>query len=501
MSDEQQGPGAAAGHRLLGNPISQLGIVLAACSFLAVLALLFVDFARGFSNPYLAVLTYVIVPGILMAGVLLIVIGVLRERSHRRKEMPEHIPRFPRIDLNVPRQRLTFLVVVIATFFFMLLSAIGMYSTYHFTESVQFCGQLCHSVMKPEYTLYRSSPHARVACTACHVGPGADWFVKTKVSGVYQIYATLADKFPRPISTPIMNLRPARETCEQCHWPQKFSGSLERIHTHFRPDEKNSPWTIRMLLSIGGGDPGEGPVHGIHWHMNPASRVEYIATDSTRQVIPWVKVTDEKGQVTVYQPRDKKLNPQEVSQHPVRLMDCIDCHNRPTHIYRAPAKNVDRAISQGRIDPAIPFVKKNAVQALLQDARTEAEGLAAIEKKLTSDYAGHPEQNKIRNVVAAVQQIYRQSIFPEMKANWKVYPDNIGHSIFPGCIRCHDGEHVSDGGRKISHDCNTCHVIIAQGPERELRSVSAQGLDFVHPGGDIGKELMCSNCHQGALVE
>ena len=235
--------------------------------------------------------------------------------------------------------------------------------------------------------------------------------------------------------------------------------------------------------------------------MNPASRVEYIATDKTRQVIPWVKVTDEKGQVTIYQPRDKGLTPQEVSGRHVRLMDCIDCHNRPTHIYRSPAKSVDRALSQGRIDPSLPFAKKNAIHALLQDAKTEAEGLASIEKKLLVDYKGHPDHDKIRSLIAAVQQIYRQSIFPEMKASWKVYPDNIGHSIFPGCIRCHDGEHVSDGGKKISHDCNTCHVIIAQGAGTQLTSISAQGLDFVHPGGDIGKELLCSNCHQGALVE
>lgn len=501
MSNEQHNPGSPAHHRLFGNVLSQLGIILAVCSLLFVIALLTIDFVRGFSNPYLKVLTYVVVPGILIAGLLLVLIGFLRERSHRRKETPEQIHRFPRIDLNVPRQRWIFLAAVIATFVFVLLSGVGTYSAYHFTESVQFCGRLCHIVMKPEYTLYRISPHARVACTACHVGPGADWFVKTKISGIYQIYATMADTFPRPIPTPIKNLRPARETCEQCHWPQKFSGSLERVHTHFRPDEKNSPWTIRMLLRIGGGDPAEGPVHGIHWHMNPSSRVEYIATDKTRQTIPWVKVTDEQGRVTIYQPQEQTARLKNVTGQQIRLMDCIDCHNRPTHIYRTPVKDVDNAIARGRIDRGLPFVKKHAVHALLQDAGTEAEGLLLIEKKLNADYAGYGDRSKIGNLIAAVQQIYRQSIFPEMKANWRVYPDNVGHFIFPGCVRCHDGEHVSDTGRTISHDCNTCHLIIAQGSETAPGSISDGGLEFVHPGDDIGKEVACSSCHQGALVE
>jgi hypothetical protein len=495
---------AEMSHRPLSNPISQIGMGLAICSFLAVLALLYIDFSRGFTNPYMSMLTYLIVPGGLVTGLILIVIGVLRERAHRRRGAPEHVPSLPRIDLNLPRHRTAFVSVVVVVFLFLVFSTLGMYRTYHFTESVEFCGLICHSVMKPEYTLYQKSPHARVACTECHVGPGASWFVKSKISGIYQIYSTAFEKYSRPIPTPIENLRPARETCEQCHWPQRFSGSVERVRTHFLADEKNSPWTIRLLLKVGGGDPTLGPVHGIHWHMSSNHRVEYVATDRTRQKIPWIRVTDEKGGVTIYEAKGEKLKPGEISPERIRLMDCIDCHNRPTHIYAPPVRSVNRSMSLGRLDPSVPFLKKNAVQAMVDansTSKTEAEALASIEKKLRADYADYADQKKVQNVIAEVQRIFRETIFPEMKANWNVYPDNIGHSLWPGCIRCHEGEHSSADGRVISHDCNTCHIIIAQGPGLLPEKMSPRGLEFEHPGGDIGKEPLCGNCHGGALVQ
>ena len=195
----------------------------------------------------------------------------------------------------MPRQRNAFLLVAVVTFVFLMFTALGSYRTYEFTESVQFCGQTCHAVMKPEYTAYQNSSHARVACVQCHIGPGATWFVKSKLSGSYQVYATLFHKYPRPIPTPVQNLRPAQETCEQCHWPQKFYGAVEKVRTHFMSDEKNSPWTVEMLLKVGGGDPTHGPVGGIHWHMNVANKVEYIATDEARQIIPWVRITDHRA--------------------------------------------------------------------------------------------------------------------------------------------------------------------------------------------------------------
>ena len=129
---------------------------------------------------------------------------------------------------------------------------------------------------------------------------GADAFVKAKLNGVHQLVGVITGDYHRPIKTPIKNLRPARETCEQCHWPQKFVGNIDRTYQSFLTDETNTPFAVRLSLKVGGADPTHGPVGGIHWHMSQDNKIEYIATDERRQVIPWVRVTDPQGVVTEY---------------------------------------------------------------------------------------------------------------------------------------------------------------------------------------------------------
>ncbi len=493
---------------LLHNWTSLAGIILALSSFFAVVCLIALDFFRGFGNPYVGILTYVVAPGFLISGLLLIGAGALWERRRRRRLEPGAIPAFPRIDLNVPRQRRVFITVTVLTGIFLLTTAVGSYQTYQFTESVSFCGQTCHAIMTPEYTAYRQSPHARVGCVQCHIGPGAGWFVKSKLSGAYQVYATLADKYPRPIPTPIENLRPARETCEQCHWPQKFFGAVERTHHHYLPDERNSPWTIQMLVKVGGGDHAFGAVGGIHWHMAIANKVEYIASDEQRQFIPWVRFTDGDGRSTIYESKDGPLKPAEIAAARPRVMDCIDCHNRPTHIYYSPADSVNLAFLTGRIDRAIPHIKRQAVQALVGNYETNGDGTRGIAETLTGFYRSkHPEFASanaalLDQAVKETQRIYARTFFPGMKVNWRVYPDNIGHQNFPGCYRCHDGNHTSVDGKTITHDCQACHTIIAQGPDGDLETNLA-GLEFKHPVdiSEAWKEMNCSDCHAGSLVD
>ena len=489
---------------LIENWISLCGIVLGASSFFAVVCLITLDFYRGFSNPYMGILTYLVAPGFLVAGLVLIVGGALLERRRRRKLAPGDVPRHPRIDFNIPRQRNTFLVVAIVTFVFLLFTALGSYRTYEFTESVQFCGMTCHAIMKPEYTDYQNSPHARVTCTQCHIGSGATWFVKAKLSGSYQVYAALAGKYPRPIPTPVKNLRPAQQTCEQCHWPQKFYGAVERVRTHFLYDETNTSYTVQMLLRVGGGDPTHGPVGGIHWHMNVANKVEYVASDEARQVIPWVRITDHTGHSTVYQAKDSKLTPAQITEASMRRMDCIDCHNRPTHIFQPPNDAVDVSMSLGHIDPSIPSIKKNSVAVLTEEYPTQAEAEQKIADKLNAQYSKTVDPEKLNSAIAELQKIYRDNFFPEMKSSWKAYPNNIGHLNWPGCFRCHDGEHVSPEGKAISADCNSCHTIIAQGSGNELKTLSAQGLQFQHPAAELGdawKGMKCSDCHNGGMMQ
>ena len=477
------------------NWISLFGVIVSLCAFFAAVFLLVLDLMSESGNPYMGILTYIIAPGFLIAGLVLIVLGVWRERRRRRHAVPGELPPLPRVDLNNPRHRRNFIVTFVVAFVFLVMTAVGSYRTYHFTESVTFCGKTCHTVMKPEFTAYQNSPHARVDCPQCHIGPGADWFVKSKLSGSYQVYSVLFHKYSRPIPTPVHNLRPAQETCEQCHWPSKFYGSVERLNHHFLADASNTPWTVRLLMKIGGGDPAHGPVGGIHWHVNTDTSVEYIATDEARQKIPWVRVTDAAGQVTIYQDSDQPLSAAVVAATAPRRMDCIDCHNRPSHNYNAPAKAVNLALSTGRLDPKLPLLKKRAVEALTGKYETEAEAEAKIRAALAPHYD--------TGTVAVVQQIYRQNFFPEMRVNWRAYPNNIGHTIFPGCYRCHDGKHKSSAGKVITHDCNTCHSILSQGRGESLDTMSVKGMEFQHPTdiADAWKEMNCADCHTGGLTE
>ncbi len=509
MTDDLDTASPTRAPSLLHNWLSTAGIILAASSFFAAACLIAIDSFVGFRDPYLGVLTYLVAPAFLVAGLLLISLGAVRERSRRRRMGPGEVPRYPRIDLNVPRQRRAFVVVSVVTFLFLILTALGSYRAYEFTESVAFCGTTCHAIMKPEYTAYQGSPHARVACVQCHIGPGAGWFVKSKLSGAYQVYATLAGRYPRPIPAPIKNLRPAQQTCEQCHWPRKFYGAAERVIHHYLPDERNTPWTIRLLLHVGGGDSTLGPAGGIHWHMNIANRIEYVATDSQRQVIPWVRMTDAQGKVTVYQSAGGALSPQQLAAARPRVMDCVDCHNRPTHIYAAPLTAVNLAISTGRIDAGIPYIKQQAVRALATPYASGADALREIPETVTAFYRSRypalarTESAPLGRAVAELQRLYATNFFPGMKVDWREYPDNIGHLNFPGCFRCHDGSHTSADGRSITHDCKGCHTIIAQGTGDSLPTVASAGLDFTHPVDIAGvwQTMLCSDCHHGVIVE
>ena len=476
---------------LLRNWLSLTGLVIVIGSLFSFFLLFLLDAMATFSNPYVGILTYIVAPGFTMMGLVLTIIGALRERRQlhgARGLMPMVV-----IDLTRPRDRRVLGFFIGGTLIFLLLSAMGSYHRYHFTESVQFCGQTCHTVMQPELVTYQHGPHARVSCTECHIGPGATWFVKAKISGTYQLYATAFDKFPRPIPTPIKNLRPAQETCEQCHWPKKFVGNLERTYNYFLGDETNTPFTLSLLMKVGGADPTHGPEGGIHWHMNVKNKVEYVATDVARQKIPWVRIVDPQGVVTEFRTKGFTNDPASFT---IRAMDCMDCHNRPAHKYQTPNDAVNLAISLGHIDRTLPWIKTNAVYALTRDFKTETEALQGIATHLAERY---PNEPRIRPVIDVVQQLYRDNFFPEMKASWKIYPDNIGHKNWPGCFRCHDGNHKTEDGKRTikANDCNACHTILAQGNGPELLQLSPAGQAFKHPGGDY--DLTCYDCHNGGL--
>ncbi|SYZ73031.1 Cytochrome c family protein [Candidatus Zixiibacteriota bacterium] len=494
--------------RLVYNWISTAGVIISVISGSLVLLLMGISLFTRDSNPYFGVFMYMILPPFVLAGLALIPIGMYRTWKKWRREGIESYPKWPYIDLNKRSHRNATAIFFFGTIVFLAFGAVGSYEAFHYSESVNFCGKTCHTVMKPEFTAYQNSPHARVACVACHVGPGAGWYAKSKLAGAYQVYAVVADKYPRPIPTPIKNLRPAQETCEQCHWPDKFFGGQQKVFDNYMYDSTNYSWPINLLIKTGGGDPRTGQTAGIHWHMNIAVKVEYIARDEQRQDIPWVKITERKtGRSVVYQSKENPLSQEEISKAVPRVMDCMDCHNRPSHIYNSPDYAINMAIATGKIKSSLPYIKRIAVAAMsaqYDNDSTAREGIANYiidfyHDSLSGVYDSR--QGDVDAAVAAVQYTYSQNIFPEMKVRWTEYENNLGHFISKGCMRCHAGDHVSSDGEVITRECTACHTILSQGSGGRAQMASDQnGLEFVHPEESIGeawKEMGCYDCHTG----
>ena len=490
--------------QLLRNPISIMGMALAAVALGNILFLFFRDLTDPHPSPYVGILAYMVAPAFFVLGLAMTVLGAFYYR-HRKLSSEGVSSRYFHLDFADPAQRgavaffLTFLVV------FILMSVIGSYRAYEFTDSVSFCGQLCHTVMAPEFTAYQQSPHARVACVDCHVGAGATWYVKSKLSGARQVFKTALNTFPRPIPTPVHNLRPAAETCETCHWPKKFYGAQLKVFNHFSSDEKNTPRQIRLLIKTGGGDPATGEPEGIHWHMNISNEITYVATDEQRQTIAYVRAKDLQGRVTEYFAKDSTLTKDQIAKAEKRPMDCVDCHNRPTHIYVPPDVSVDRSLTAHRLDISLPYLKQQSVTALTGKYDTTDAAMQGIAKTIYEFYnSKYPEvaknkQPEIRNAIDELQRIYKLTFFPEMKVDWRTHPNNIGHFYFNGCFRCHDGNHVSPEGKAIRKDCNICHTILEQ-QENAVDISSLPGLEFKHPV-DLGDmtAVNCSDCHSGGV--
>jgi hypothetical protein len=359
--------------------------------------------------------------------------------------------------------------------------------------------------MEPEYTTYHGSSHERVACVECHVGAGASWYVKSKLSGLYQVYSVIAKKYPQPIPTPITNLRPARETCEQCHWPEKFYDHKLRVRQSYLADETNTGVTVSLLMKTSSKMTSKGLERGIHQHISPDVKIEYKANADNRQTIPWVRYTNTKtGETEIFVDKENPLSQVKIDSLKTRVMDCIDCHNRPSHNYKTPQVYFDESIASGKIDKNIPGIKQAAMKVLYADYSTKDSAFQAIRTGVTEFYqTGYAEvfanqKPKIEAAIAEIQDGYSKNVFPYMKSSWKAYPNNIGHVVSDGCFRCHNDRHVSEKGKVISKDCNLCHSIIAQGVGENIEySESLNSLEFKHPVDvdDAWKTEMCSSCH------
>jgi len=453
------------GHIIRGmwrTPLGVMGVAITTVSITLMLIGLVVDMLGLVDKPYAAIATYMILPGGMITGLLLIPIAAyLRRREwHRSGVAKDHLV----INLSDHKHRRFVVIFIALTVLNLAILGVVGYEGYHFTDSPYFCGMVCHQVMAPEYTAYQRSPHAKVACVECHIGPGAEWFVQAKISGLRQVAAVLTGSFSRPIPAPVHHLRPARDTCEQCHWPEKFHGKKVKIFNHFTNDNQTEPERTEIALHIGGRNPRTDAFEGIHWHVSKNVQVSYLAADEKRTKIARVKVRRPDGSEEEYAKAGVELEPGVGGEW--RIMDCIDCHNRPTHVYDLPEDRVDFGLLSKKINPEIKGIREDSLAVLNkkyasrdQAAEMMADDLLDLQAKRSKEQAGKYEED-IRKAADFLLDAYLGNVWPEMKVEWGTYKNHLGHQNADagyGCWRCHDEEHQTADGKVISQDCSLCH--------------------------------------------
>jgi nitrate/TMAO reductase-like tetraheme cytochrome c subunit len=437
--------------------LSLVGVALVATAVISWLFVLPLRIRGHVDNPYVGIVIFLILPALFFTGLVLIPIGIYARKRQISKGLEE-----PAFDRQAALRRLawffgltTLLNVLIGTQF--------TYRAVKHMETPQFCGQSCHT-MNPEFAAYSNSPHAKVECVDCHVAPGASGWIASKTSGIRQLFETVLKTNPRPIPSALEanRLVPARQTCENCHWPQKFGSVKLRVFTHYVEDEQNTR-TQTVLLMIVGGSKFAG-IHGKHFA--PGISIRFAAADSKRQTIPWVEYRNTTtGKVEVFV--SEGVTPDSIKALPIYEMQCVDCHNRPTHTFESASRGVDNAMVLGEIPAGLPFIKKKAVELLTATYQSREEaadklpsGLVSFYQQSYADLYAKRSQD-IQQAAQAVLAIYKRNVFPDLKVTWGTYPNNLGHTEFPGCFRCHDGSHLTAAGDSITQDCSVCHEALA----------------------------------------
>lgn len=348
---------------LTQNRISLAGVLIATSAAILWLFLL----PAGGSNPYLGLLTFGLLPALLLFGLFLIPVGLWLQRRSGRVARPAD-----------PRKLLLFLGLT--TIVNLLISSQAGYQAVHYMDSVEFCGTACHSVMQPEFKAYQVASHSSVDCVKCHIGSGAEGYVKAKLNGMRQLWSLATGSYHKPIPVPIRNLPGADETCESCHARQALDGDKLRVIRHYGDDEAATPSYTALMMKV-------GAIHRAHLR----------------------------------------------SQKPeLRNVSCLDCHNRPAHTFETPERAVDAAIARGELARGggrFKFLRKQAVAAL-REART---GEAAYGLFLRQFPGGEREAGIVR-------AIHERNVFPGMGITWGTYPNQLGHEDSTGCYRCHDGK-------------------------------------------------------------
>lgn len=437
--------------------LSLLGLILLATALISSLFVLPQQIHGHFRNPYLGIIVLLVLPVIFLTGLAFVPFGIYLSKHRIREGMTEAA-----FERKPALQRLAWFFGLV-TIVNVLIGTQITYRAVKHMETPQFCGGSCHS-MSPELAAYQDSPHSRVECVECHVAPGGAGWISSKASGIRQLFETVWNTYPRPIPSALESNRlvPATETCENCHWPQKFSGVRLRLFSKYADDEANTRTDTVLLMLVGG-----NRISGIHnAHFGPGVHIRFASADPARQTIPWVEYRNTTtGAVRTFLGSDPPNH--STKDLPKFEMQCVDCHNRPTHTFELPERAMDRRLAFGDIPAALPFIKKEGVQLLKAKYSTTTDATERLPAALVSFYQQtYPElyskrQEDIHQAGRAVLDIYQRNVFPELHVSWGTYPNNLGHTDFPGCFRCHDGSHVTTDGTAISQDCSSCHELLA----------------------------------------
>jgi hypothetical protein len=491
--------------KFLSNPLSLTGLVIAVFNAGFIIFLSVVEMLSARAHPYADLIIWLVLPGLVLFGVVLIIVGARRERRKELAGAPAE-RRFLVIDFNDPKQRKTALMVLMAFLLLSLLYAFAGYKAYEFTESETFCGTMCHRVMGPELRAHGYSVHAEIACADCHVGPGAKYFLLYKLKGTRQLIDVLLDRYPKPIPTPVADLRPSQDVCENCHGPKYQINQRLESRTYFLSDKKNSRRTMNLLLRMGRTEIVSERPPKMHWHSSTTEEIVYAMTDPKRIDIPWVRVKRLDGKERVYRSTESKLSDEQVARAGTRRMDCVDCHNRPGHPYNPPDVILDAMLALGLVDPGLPEIKSVAVKALEASYASRDTARQSIDRSIRDFYQkAYPAVTKdqgaaINAAIEALQLAYDRNYDPHMQVSWKNFPNNQGHRFSPGCFRCHDGKHRSEDGTVLSRDCSLCHLLIERAPGQGIAAVEQavfRVMRYPHPVdiGDAWKEMLCHECH------
>jgi len=460
------------------NRLSCIGARITTITFPILVVGTLLDFMGVFHNQLFGAVLYLMITPLFLTGHAIFFYGFFFVKNDPNQENVFSFDFFTKHFKNITaktsfRKVILFSsLLAVGNFFIVLVVA---FMGHHYSETPEFCGTLCHSTMNPEYVSYQNSPHSRVACVDCHVGPGLKWFISSKISGLRQVYQLATNSYDRPIKVPIHGLRPTQGTCEQCHRPQLFVGEKLKVINKYEEDEKNSLLQTVLLLKVGSGGHRGTKASGIHWHVSEGSKISYTYLDKDRQQISQVKLTRDDGTETIYNNSDLEVEKGEAdtSGHEggTKKMDCVDCHTRPTHMYLSADVALNERLETGEISKDIPFIKQQAMAVINEEYSSHDAARKQIKATLKAWYQeNHSDFVKdnselLEKAISAIQGAYTDNIFPSMKIGWDNYIRNIGHEDDGGCFRCHNESFESAEGDYISQDCDTCHVIMAEEEE------------------------------------